>query len=61
MNMSRVKDATAHDQDYVPVHFFTRSPAPTVSCFELFHVVGTTENILLAFCRLGNVRISSFR
>ena len=28
---------------------------------ELFRVVGTTENILLVFCRLGNSRISSFR
>ena len=28
---------------------------------ELFRAVATTENILLAFCRLGNSRISSFR
>ena len=28
---------------------------------ELFRVVGTTENILLVFCRLGDSRISSFR
>ena len=27
---------------------------------ELFRVVATTEKILLAFCRLGNSRISSF-
>ena len=55
-----VKDATAHDPNHVIVHF---------SCVvlrlrwvvELFRVVGTTENILLAFCRLGNSRISSFR
>ena len=55
-----VKHATAHDQNHVTVHF---------SCVvlrlrwvvKLFRVVGTTENILLVFCRLGNSRISSFR
>ena len=52
--------ATAHDQNHVTVHF---------SCVvlqlwwvvELFHVVGTTENILLIFCHLGNSRILSLR
>ena len=28
---------------------------------QMFRVVASTENILLAFCRLGNSRISSFR
>ena len=54
-----VKHATAYDQNHVTVHF---------SCVvlrlrwvvELFRVVGTTEDILLVFCRLGNSRISSF-
>ena len=53
------KHATAHDQNHVTVHF-----SPVVLrlrwVVELFRVVGTTENILLVFCRLGNSRISSF-
>ena len=55
-----VKHASTHDQNHVTDHF---------SCVllrirwvvELFRVVATTENILLAFCRLVNSRISSFR
>ena len=55
-----VKHDSTHDQNHVTDHF---------SCVllrirwvvELFRVVATTENILLAFCRLVNSRISSFR
>ena len=32
-----------------------------VNFIDSVHVVATTENILLVFCRLGNSRISSFR
>ena len=57
-----VKDATAHDPNHghVTVHF-SRVVLRLWWVVELFHLVGTTENILLAFCRLGNSRISSFR
>ena len=54
------KYATAHDQNHVTVHF-SRVVLRLRWVVELFRVVGTTENILLAFCRLGNSRISSFR
>ena len=55
-----VKHATAHDLNHVTVHF-SRVVLRLRWVVELFHVVGTTENILLVFCRLGNSRISSFR
>ena len=54
------KHATAHDQNHVTVHF-SRVALRLRRVVELFRVVGTTENILLVFCRLGNSRISSFR
>ena len=54
------KLATAHDQNHVTVHF-SRVVLRLRWVVELFRVVGTTENILLVFCRLGNSRISSFR
>ena len=55
-----VKDATAHVQNHVTIHFsgvVLRLPWVV----ELFRVGATTENILPAFCRLGNSRIWSFR
>ena len=55
-----VKHATAHNQNHVTVHF-SRVVLQLRWVVELFRVVGTTENILLVFCRLGNSRISSFR
>ena len=55
-----VKHATAHDQNHVTIHF-TRVVLRLRWVVELFRVVGTTEKILLVFCRLGNSRISSFR
>ena len=55
-----VKHATEHDQNHVTVHF-SRVVLRLRWVVELFRVVGTTENILLVFCRLGNSRISSFR
>ena len=55
-----VKHATAHDQNHVTVRF-SRVVLRLRWVVELFRVVGTTENILLVFCRLGNSRISSFR
>ena len=55
-----VKHATAHDQNHVTVHF-SRVVQRLRWVVELFCVVATTEKILLAFCRLGNSRISSFR
>ena len=55
-----VKHGTAHDQNHVTVHF-SRVILRLRWVVELFRVVGTTENILLVFCRLGNSRISSFR
>ena len=55
-----VKHATAHDQNHVTVHF-SSVVLQLRWVVELFRVVATTENILLAFCRLGNSRISSFR
>ena len=54
------KYATAHDQNHVTVHF-SRVVLRLRWVVELFGVVGTTENILLVFCHLGNSRISSFR
>ena len=54
-----VKHATAHDQNHVTVHF-SRLVLRLRRVVELFRVVATTKNILLAFCRLGNYRISSF-
>ena len=54
------KYATTHDQNHVTVHF-SRVVLRLRWVVELFRVVGTTENILLVFCRLGNSRISSFR
>ena len=51
--------ATAHDQNHVTVHF-SRVALQLRWVVELFRVVGTTENILLVFCRLSNSRISSF-
>ena len=53
------KYATAHDQNHVTVHF-SRVVLRLRWVVELFRVVGTTENILLVFCRLGDSRISSF-
>ena len=55
-----VKHATAHDQNHVTVHF-SRVVLRLRWVVELFRVVGTTENILLVFCRLGSSRISPFR
>ena len=52
-----VKHAIAHDQNQVTVHF-SRVVLRLRWVVELFLVVATTENILLAFCRLGNSRIS---
>ena len=60
LRTTTVKHDSTHDQNHVTDHF---------SCVllrirwvvELFRVVATTENILLAFCRLVNSRISSFR
>ena len=54
-----VKHATAQDQNHVTVHF-SRVVLRLWWVVELFRVVGTTANILLVFCRLGNSRISSF-
>ena len=54
------KHATAHDQNHVTVHF-SRVVQRLRWVVELFRVVGTTENILVVFCRLGNSKISSFR
>ena len=54
------KYATAHDQNHVTVHF-SRVVMRLRWVVELFRVVGTTENILLVFCRLGSSRISPFR
>ena len=54
------KYVTAHDQNHVTVHF-SRVVLRLRWIVELFRVVGTTENILLVFCRLRNSRISSFR
>ena len=54
------KRATAHVQNHVTVHF-SRVVQRLRWVGELFCVVATTEKILLAFCRLGNSRISSFR
>ena len=54
------KHDTAHDQNHVTAHF-SRVALRLRWVVELFRVVGTTENILLVFCRLGNSRISSFR
>ena len=44
------KHATAHDQNHVTVHF-SRVVLRLRWVVELFRVVGTTENILLVFCR----------
>ena len=55
-----VKQATAHNQSHVTVHF-SRVVLRLRGVVELFRVVGTMKNILLAFCRVGNSRISSFR
>ena len=55
-----VKYATAHDQKHVTVHF-SRVALRLRWVAERFRVVATTKNIFLAFCRLGNSRISSFR
>ena len=55
-----IKHATAHDQNHLTVHF-SRVVPQLRWVVELFRVVATTEIILLAFCRLGNSRISSFR
>ena len=55
-----VKHATAHDQNHVTVHF-SHIVLRLRWVVELFRVVGTTKNILLVFCSLGNSRISSFR
>ena len=55
-----VKHATAHDQNHVTVRF-SHVVLRLRWVVELFRVVGTTENILLVFCRLGSSRISSFR
>ena len=54
------KYATAHDHNHVTVHF-SRVVLRLRWVVELFRAVGTTENILLVFCHLGNSRISSFR
>ena len=54
------KHATVHDQNHVTVHF-SRVVLRLRWVVELFCVVGTTENILLVFCSLGNARVSSFR
>ena len=54
------KYATAHDQNHMTVHF-SHVVLRLRWVVELFRVVGTTENVLLVFCRLGNSRISSFR
>ena len=54
------KHATAHDLNHVTVHF-SRIPLRLRWVVGLFRVVGTTENILLVFCRFGNSTISSFR
>ena len=54
-----VKHATGHDQNHVTVNFF-HVVLRLRWVVELFRVVGTTENTLLVFCRLGNSRISSF-
>ena len=58
--MTTVKHATAYDPNHVTVHF-SRAVLRLRRVVELFRVVTTTENILLAFCCLGNSRISSFR
>ena len=55
-----VKHATAHDQNHVTVHF-SHAVQRLRWVVELFRVLGTTENILVVFCRFGNSRISSFR
>ena len=54
------KYATTHDQNHVTVHF-SSVVLRLRGVVELFRVVGSTENILLVFCHLGNSRISSFR
>ena len=54
------KHTTAHDQNHVTVHFSRVALQLRWGVVELFRVVGTTENILLVFCRLGNSRIWSF-
>ena len=54
------KYATVHDQNHVTVHF-SRVVLRLRCVIEVFRVVGTTENILLVFCRLGSSRISPFR
>ena len=59
-NTTTVKHATAHDQNDVTVHF-SRVVLRLRWVVDLFFVVGTTENILLVFCRPGNSIISSFR
>ena len=55
-----VKLTTAHDQNHVTVHC-SYVVLPLRWVVELFHVVATTENILFAFCCVGNSRILSFR
>ena len=55
-----VKHATAHAQNHVTVHSF-RLVVRLRWLVELLRVGATTENIFLAFCRLGNSRIWSFR
>ena len=54
------KHATAHEQYYVTA-YFSRVILRLRWVVKLFLVVATTENILLAFCRFGYPRISSFR
>ena len=51
------KYATVHDQNHVTVHF-SRVVLRLRWVVELFHVVGTTENVLLVFCRLGHYGIA---
>ena len=55
-----VKHATAHDQTHVTVHF-SRLVARLRWIVELLRVGATSENILLAFCRLASSRIWFFR
>ena len=54
-----VKQATAHDQNHVTVHF-SHAVLPLHCVGELFCVVATMENILLAFFCLSSSRILSF-
>ena len=56
----RLWTTAADDQNHVTVHF-SSVVLRLRGVVELFRIVGTTENILLVFCRLGNSRISSFR